>query len=314
MLTEYRDVVPLLANPKGWVTSDVKMRYNPNPVFTPQSEEELEEARQRTIKIRVPMGDTNGDKAAVRQLLLRGDRLRADIDRTEYFILWGIPGALPDLHNRALYELKPGKKTYTPIVPMGISTHNIVLLDPDGTGLSNNMSVAMIVNDSRHGFAPGRLSVSYEGQMDPTRDRIDGIPSTYATVLRTVQEEFGIGLDQSKVRVNLGDIRLVAVCAEKGSAYTSWCHIISIQGVTAEHLIESFQMAPRRRDADALLVVPVGEIDQFAQDEIQPEIWVPRKKSGSITEALLKPHPTVPWRIDVLRDHLAYLRENNARK
>lgn len=302
MLAEYRDVYPLVVNPKGWSDGNVRINFDPNPTFTVELSAVLEAARQRTREIREPLGDFNDPKAAVRRLLIEGNSLIVDTYLTEYFVLWGLPGVAPALHQQALNDLHQNKTTE---IPMGISTHNVVLITPNGPRSSEDILVAMVVNDPRHGFAPGRLSVTFEGQMDPSTD-IDstGNPSTFVTVLRTLREEFGVGLGQSKVRMRPEEIRLIAVCAEKGSAYTSWCHAVWVQ-TDLEDFVISYSMAPRRRDADALLVVPLDRIDIFTKDSISSEDYRLFLKASSLVEnPELRPHPTVPWRVDTLRDYL----------
>lgn len=302
MLVEYRDVYRLVENPAGWSESNVKINFDPTPTFTPELSALLEEAKQRTREIRVPLGDFNAPKVAVRKLLIEGNYLVVDTYLTEYFVLWGFPGVAPQFHQQALNDLHQNKTTE---IPMGISTHNVVLITPNGRRSSEDIYVAMVVNDSRHGFAPGRLSVSYEGQMDPSID-LDSAsnPSTFVTVLRTLKEEFGIGLEQSRVRVSPEEIRLIAVCGEKGSAYTSWCHAVWVQ-TDLEDLVTSYQRAPRRRDADALLAVPLNKIDIFTRDLISGENYGPFLKASSLTgEPDLRPHPTVPWRVDALKDYI----------
>lgn len=302
MKAEYRDVIPLVANPKGWDHRNVSINHDSDPSFSSEMQDVLDLARQRTEVVRKGFGDFNAPKAAVRRLSAEAGGLVVDTYATEYFVLWGLPGAVPDLHNQALNDLYQKKATE---IPMGISTHNIVLITPDGTKSADKTYAAMIINDPRHGFAPGRLSVSYEGQMDPTQD-IDpnGIPSTFSTVLRTMREEFGIGLDQSRIKIGLDDIRLVAVCVEKGSAYTSWCHVVWVQA-NQEEFIASYNLAPRRKSADALLMVPLSRVDVFTQDEIRPEDYRPFVIASSLEgETTLKPHPTVLWRADALKDYL----------
>lgn len=306
MLAEYEGVFPLVSNPRGWSQDEVKVYHRPIPNFTPELEAALEAARQRTIDIRTkpPYQDTNGDKAAVRRLVASDNQLLVETFPTKYFDLWGLPGAAPNFHRQALEELSRDHATE---IPIGISTHNIVLLTPDGNKTLDDITVAMIVNDPRHGFAPGRLSISYEGQLDPSVDlEVDLItPSTFLTVTRTLGEEFGIGLDQSPIGVDLSDLRLVAVCAEKGSAYTSWCHIAWIKG-HSEDLAASYQLAPRRRDANALLAIPLREIDTFASDLTINQHRLSFLIAGSLPEGTeLQVHPTVPWRVDALKDYLA---------
>lgn len=304
MLREYDSVIPLVTNPNGWSVNQVQISHDPNPVFTKRQLIALKAAKQRTIQERTKFGDFNAPKAAVRRLRTSGENLIVETALTEYFVLWGLPGAQPELHYQALDDLKNRHATD---IPMGISTHNIVFLAEDRLKPSENTSVIMIVNDPKHGFAPGRLSVSYEGQMDPTKDTdSNGIPSTHQTVLRTLKEEFGIGLDESKLTVDPNEIRLIAVCAEKGSAYTSWCHAIWIQA-TVQDLVNSYQLAPRRKDADSLLSVPIQEIATYTQNQIKPQEYHPYVITGSVEEnTILKPHSTVPWRVDALKDFIDF--------
>lgn len=308
MLETYRDVVPLVHNVLGWSKEQIRINHNPNPSFDPQMKEVLAQAIQRTIQERTAehtggrFNDTDGAKSAVRRLIAEGKTLSVDTIATTYFVLWGLPGVAPKLHKQALDDLKTtGKSTF----PMGISTHNIVLLTPDGNRTSESTTVAMIVNDPSHGFAPGRLSASYEGQLDPTKDLDQGIPSTFDTVLRTVGEEFGIGLEGSPIRIDPSAIRLLAVCGENGSAYTSWLHIVWAQG-TPENLVASYQLAPRRRDANALLAVPFSKIDAFTEDAVMPRVYQPHMIAGLLEgQQPLKSHATVPWRVDALKEYMA---------
>lgn len=316
MLTEYKGVVPLLVNPKGWRSSEVRINHDFDPYFTPEMQAILKAARAETILERVTKRiknnqppDFNAPKAAVRSLLVQGDNLIVHTALTDYFVLWGLPRIASDSHKQALNEL--GQKQITE-VPMGISTHNVVLLTSDGSRSADKVSVVMIVNDPSHGFAPGRLSISYEGQMDPTKDvNHRKTPSTFITVVRTLREEFGIGLEESPIKIDHTTIRLLAVCAEIDTAYTSWCHAIWINA-DPQAFVQSHQSAPRRRHADAILTVPLNDISAFTQDSISYESCCPHIINGSIAEnAVLTPHPTVRWRIDALEDHMAYLRDNN---
>ncbi len=297
MLAEYRDVVPLVNNPVGWGEENVKVFPNENPWFSEATLSLFEQARQETIRVRVPMGDTNGPKAALRWLSVHDGNLAVYTDPSEYFVLWGLPHVAPELHQKALDDLKTLRSTD---IPFGISTHNLILLSPDGSRNPENTSVVAIINNDQHGFAAGRLSVSYEGMLDPTVDlNPSGVPSTFETVKRTLREEFGIA--------NPADIRLLAVCAEKQTQYTSWCHAVWIEG-TAGDLLALYGTAPRRNDSKVLFSIPLREIDAYAAGEIGPHIYARDIIRGTLAPgAILNPHPTVPWRVDALRDHLAVI-------
>lgn len=307
MLESYTNVVPVIDNPQGWTRDDVDFFHNPMPDIDPHMFPILEAARQRTIHERTAeftggrFRDTNGAKAAVRRLLPIGSHLNVYTDLTEYFVLWGLPTVAPDLHNQALEDLKYFKRTN---VPIGISTHNVVLLTPDGSRNPETASVVAIINSNEHGFAAGKLSLSYEGQLDPTKDLDFGTPSTFETVARTLQEEFGIGLPDSPLYA-LSGTRLLAVCAERQSQYTSWIHAIWVEGST-EELLASYEQAPRRNDSKVLFSIPLSAIDAYAEDEIGPHTYARDIIKGSLRAgAILNPHPTVRWRVDALKDHLA---------
>jgi hypothetical protein len=298
MLPEYIDVIPLVHNPGGWNEQQVNIRMVAAPAFPYR-----DVAIARTQEQRSSMGDTNGDKAAVKSLTVTKEGLDVELSPTEYFILWGIPGAAAESHQQALRELAEKQATE---IPMGVSTHNLVIVsDP----ITKEISIAMVLNDSRHGFAPGRISPSFEGQMDPTID-LDpqGIPSTFTTVRRTLKEEYGFDLPNSPVTVDHSKTRLAAVCAEKGSAYTSWCHLIFVEA-SSKDIIDSYIKAPRRKDADALLIVPLAKIAEINRPEITDEELRTYQVAGTLEEdTIFKFHPTAIWRFDVLKDYFAQIK------
>lgn len=305
MLETYTDVVPLVHNPQGWTKDQIWIVHDSDPVFRRDLQDSLEEASNWTLHNRTAeftdgrLHDTNGPKAAVRGLRLVGlvgDDLAAITIATDYFILRGLQETHPELHDQALEDLRTKKITQ---IPVGISTHNIILLSPDGSRNPDTAYVAMILNSDQHGFAAGKLSVSYEGMLDPSVDLVDSAPSTFETVKRTLREEFGI--------VSPSEIRLLAVCAEKQSQYTSWCHAIWVDG-TPDDLLALHASAPRRRDSSVLLAVPLRKINVYTQGEIRPEIYQGDIIKGSLdSTAVLIPHPTVPWRVDALNDYIATL-------
>lgn len=284
MKAEYEGIIPLVSSRKGWQQSYINFSFNPNPVVPDYLKPILEEAERITPERRP--NDTNGDKVAVKRInsSYNSGYLYIDTDLTNYFTLWGLPQTSPELHQQALKDLAT---TYSTEIPMGISTHNI-LLTMDQYNAAKN--VAMTVRSASVGFSAGRLSVSFEEQMDPDKDI-----SPFNTAHRGYREELGIYVT---------NILLLAIGAEKGSAYTSWCHLGRIHAEDDE-VIERYLGAKDISETSALLIAPVEEIDQFAEAEIKPEIWRPHLKVGSIAnDAILKPHPTVPWRIDALKDFL----------
>lgn len=285
----YEGVIPLVTRPGGWSYGDILFRHHPGLLVTgglgnpkpTDFQAQLTAAYNHTLENRP--ADFNGPKVGLRSLSVQDGRLIVDTGSTDYFTLRGIPFAAPDLHKEAIRELRTQGQTE---IPTGISAHTILLL-------AENEAV-MTINTSRHGFAPGRLSLTFEGQMDPPpRDR-----TPFHTARRELREELGR-------EVRLGDIRLLAVAAETGSSYTSWCFIVPTKG-TPETVKKSWEGA-KTREASALLIAPVTELKQILLPDNQAQAIQQYVVAGSLDpRKTITPHATVPWRYDCLKDYLNF--------
>lgn len=250
----YEGVVPLVTNPGGWKYTDVVFKHHPEILLTGDPgnfaaipsyfQEKLYSAYLHTLNTRP--NDFKWTKVGLKSLSVKDGKLKVDAGSTDYFTLRGIPFAAPDLHKRAIRELHTQGQTE---IPTGISAHTILLVGDQAV---------MTINTAGHGFAPGRLSLTFEGQMDPPpRDR-----TPFHTAQRELKEELGR-------RVRLGDFRLLAIAAETGSAYTSWCFVVPLKG-TPETVKKSWEGA-KTREASALLIAPVAELGQILFPDTQAE-------------------------------------------
>lgn len=279
----YEGVIPLVSRPGGWGYADVLFRHHPEILLTgdpgKSSSIQLGEAYDHTLTNRPK--DFNGPKVTLRSLSVQDGKLKIDTGSTDYFTLRGIPFVAPDLHKQAIEELNTQSQTE---IPTGVSAHTILLAGDQAV---------MTINTSGHGFAPGRLSLTFEGQMDPPpKDR-----TPFHTARRELQEELGR-------RVHLGDIRLLAVAAETGSAYTSWCFVIPVKG-TPNSIREAWE-GVKTREASALLVAPIAELGQILLPETPAEALQKYIVGGSLDpEKTVNPHATVPWRYDCLTGYLS---------
>lgn len=297
---EYASVIPLVSNPKGWTidqvgfSTDTSSFYSGNPDDPAQTPphliEPLRAAFARTQTERVDneiahgnRGDHNALKVALRSLAVDSEgNLQVQTRLTEYFVTWGLPSAAPQLHQQALQELA---QKHTTEIPMGISTHNILVTADD--------HIAAIISSRDHGFSAGRVSISFETQMEPGQDSV-----VHNSAYRGYNKELG-------VLINPQNLMLLGVAAEKGSAYTSWC-FFSRTHLTSEQIANKWMNARGRDEAIALLVIPIDSISSFAQNEIRPETWRQYLISGSgpDEDAVLQPHPTVPWRVGLIQQYL----------
>lgn len=282
----YEAVIPLVSKPGGWGYRDIVFGHNSgifvtgdmNNNYAPGFRNELTAAYNHTLENRP--NDFNGLKAMLRFFYVNDGNLIIHTGTTDYFTLRGIPFAAPDLHRETIEDLKEWNHTD---IPTGISAHTILLAGDQAV---------MTINTAGHGFAPGRLSLTFEGQMDPPpKDR-----TPFHTAQRELSEELGR-------KVNLGDIGLLGVAAETGSSYTSWCFIVPVQG-TPETVKKSWEGA-KTREASALLIAPIAELGRILLPDTQAEGLQKYVVGGSLDpEKTINPHPTVPWRYDCLKDYI----------
>lgn len=290
---EIGGAIELVSNPEGWSTDQIEFHLNPNlflsgnPDKSPQTPESLrgalQAAWQKTKEVREPAGDFDAPKVTVRRVEVVEGKLVAYTALTDYFTLWGIPQAAPEIYQRFLSEMPKSHETE---VPNGISTQNI-LLTRDG-------EVVFLVRSRGTGFYGGRLSLSLDEQMDP---HVDMTPHNAA--YRGYWEELGLFIPHQ-------NIKCLGVAAEKGAAYTSWC-FVAVTDKDAESIRKSWKKAKDYNENGALLIVPLHELDEWIKEplsevKIEPEIWRPKDVEGRIDpKSVLQVHPTVPWRANLLK-------------
>ena len=267
--------------PFDYLTGDPSVNHRTPDAMTM----DLTRAWQRTQEAREPFGDTNGLKVSVKGLGFSPVGRTGLIvvgGLTDYFTLWGLPQVAPLLQERFLNEMARFQGTK---VPNGLSAHTIIL--------TSDNRVVMMVRSQSQGFHTGRVSLSIEEQTDPDKDA-----TPFNTPYRGIWEELGIISSPQ-------DLRLLGVGAERALAYTCFCFVSHVDA-DEETLRQAWKGAQDHNEASALFLVPLEELDRWTGTEISPEVWLPYSKDSAIaSDAILQPHPTVLWRADLLKKHLA---------
>lgn len=301
--TEPKDlgkVVQLVANSEGWsrnqtrynIDSSVYIGGNPQAPLNKTPAEFIEAFKRAwfTTKEKRPT-DFNGPKVAVTELAVKNGILSTRGVRTDYFTLWGLPQAAPELFakheakvviNRAT---KLGDALYKANLPWGLCTHNL-LLDSNG-------DVYGMVRSRSQGFHSGRLSITEEEQTEPADS------SAFATSARSFWEELRLRIPQKRVR-------LLGVAEEKGVAYPAYAFVTETD-LKPRKLVERWRKAQDYNENTALLLIPITQIDQWAnqdQDKVNPGIWGQHLIGGNITsDAIIQLHPTSSWRMRLAKEY-----------
>lgn len=262
--------------------TETQLSGSPDLVYLapPEFRSALTEAYQRTKDIREPKGDFNGPKVSLNRLLVENKQLVVDSSLTDYFTLWGLPGVSPELHERYLKELNGNRET---MVPNGIGTHDIVITSDDAI---------LMVRSRAQGFHAGRISLSFEEQMDAETD-----PDIHSAAQRGIQEELAIEVPANK-------IKLLGAAAEAGLNYTNFCFVTRVDK-TREELIELWKRAPDHNEASALFAVQLEDLTSWPMEGVPEDIWKPYDSEKRIAPGTtLQFHPTVDWRINLLNQYL----------
>lgn len=293
MRNEYEKLIVLVSNLKGWSEEQINYRLDDklpyltgNPERNSQTPDRLRavltESFEHTKATRPNDWNKARDKAWLRRVISTDPELVIEAGFTDYFTLWGMRDKAVEIRARAVEELSTSRGTE---IPFGLYTANVILTS-DGY-------IPMAVRAMSQGFAPGSLSISFEEQLDSFRDS-----SPHNTVHNGLMDEFGLFVPK-------GSMKLLGVCAEKTIAYIGLAFLARTDK-TATEVLENWRDAPDWKEASSILIVPVDKIDNFRQDRIPPEIWVPYLEAGSPSKELtLNLHPTSLWRADLLIDHLA---------
>lgn len=285
----YDGVSPLVSITAGLDYRDLVIKKTPgiitgNPAEANRTATPYQEALDQAFVHTKETGRfTNGSKLALRSFqLLTDGLLEITTTRTDFFTLWGLPSVARELQQQAVNDLVTKKSTG---IPVGISTHNVLLLSGNLAPLS--------INNASHGFAPGRMSLAIEGQTDPDKDLIP-----HNTVYREVIEELGEGVSLDPLQ-----IKLLGIGAETGSSYASFCYVVSI-GNSVDELVKSWSNT-KNREASALLVAPIADLGHVLLPENQGGALQKYIVGGQIdSQKVIKLHPTVLWRYDLLNAHL----------
>lgn len=231
----------------------------------------------------------NAPKVTVRRIAATPFGLGVELGISDYFTIRGIDQAAPALHIRGREEITRLRQTE---VPMGISTHNIVLLQE---AIFDRYQTSVIISLRAQGqdFHPGRYSLLYEEQMEP-KDA-----SSFDTVHRGLKEEFGL-------EPQVDTTKLLAIGAEKPFAYTCWVHVTEVVTADLDTLVAAWKDAADHKDNSALLVVPVDTLLTWPQGEVSADEWTQYvvEYDGEVANTPLVPHDTNIFRRQSLREFL----------
>ena len=233
---------------------------------------------KKTEEIRVPQGDFNQKKYTLREINVKNDSISIATGLTDYFTIWGLSQTNSELHNKAIKQIGSRGKTN---IPIAISTHNILL---------SSEGVLARVSSKAAGFSAGRVSISFEEQAEPTLDS-----NIVNAAFRGYQEELGILISPEK-------ILLLGIGLEISTAYVCFCHI-----ARTDFSKKAIENASDKSETEAFFTIPLNEIDIWSSNEIKPDIWrkYTDKQCPIDHKAILKTHPTVSWRIKLLKNFLS---------
>lgn len=272
---DFPGVVQLIANTEGWGIQQTNYQFNPryvggHPDKYLETPEQLREPLGRAWRITKDQRPTDTDdlKASVGRISVRGGILRTDAHMTDYFTMWGVRQAAPELIQRHEEEVvintdnsTDSTAVYETSFPWAIATHN-VLLDKNG-------DILLTVRAGSQGWYGGRASLTVEEQMDPDKDF-----SPFNTAYRGYFEELGI-------LVPTASVRLLGVGMEKKVSYITHCFVANTE-LTAIGAIDTWMQAPDHTDNTNLFSVPAGQINEWLKGEISPEVWGKYHLAGQI--------------------------------
>ncbi len=297
---EVGGVIEIASNPYGWPSADVRfdiqhensLSGNPNGLLQelPPEATYLQQAWFYAQAERGPKGDFNGEKVAIHDVRLGSDgSLVALGGLVDYFTLWGLPGAAPTFHKQAISELTTSGNTE---IPIGVSTHNMLII-----GSGKERKLVMVVQSRAQGFSAGRISTSFEEQMEPE----DG--NSFATAAKGYEQELGVSISAEQ-------ITLLGVAVEKGAAYTSWAHIAEAVQLTEADVRRSWEKAKDKKEGVALLFVPLDAINEtWISGNIPKAMWRKYDVDQIISAETLQLHATGAWRLTLLQEHFQVVDE-----
>lgn len=242
----------LMENKFGWKREEVRLKVTREPIMTGGSKKigaidsKLRKLLQKAYnftKIKRPQ-DFNGEKLSVKKISL-GDKgfLEITTRRTDYFTLWGIPGALPILMNKTNKEFISSKETD---LPCGLYTANMVL--------TSDCKVIMSVISGSAGFGAGRLSFGFEEQMEV------GDSSPFETVIRGFKEELGVKSSEK-------DIRILGFGKSLDIAYVAIYCVVHTP-LTSKEIIDKKESAIDKNESTYTVVVPLKEVDSLCEKTV----------------------------------------------
>jgi hypothetical protein len=230
----------------------------------------------------------NGRKLAFSAINHRDDKVVIGTRRTDFFTLWRLNEACPELHAEMVKQVVEYGMTHHPV---GICAHMIVLVKTSDSG---PLSMVMKVSPQDAGFHAGTVGGGEE-QADP------GDKHPFDTPRRCLSEEFGL-------TVSNDDIVMLGAGMEHVGNYYALAFAATVTMTEAE-LRAAWELAPDKGESTELFLVPVTALDEwFSPDGVAPSVWKKYVTGKQIADdAVLRLHPMMPWRGSLLKTYLETL-------
>lgn len=232
----------ILVNTKGWKKDDINLKVSTETLLSGETHAELKKAYELTKIKRT--SDFNGKKVSVKKLVKhKNNKLIIEAVATDYFTLWGISEALPDILKKSNNEFIASNKTH---LPCGLYIASMVLSSDD------KFIMSVISNNS--GFGAGRISYGFEEQSEL------GDQNPSVTAIRGFEEEIGGVITSDQVSVlGFGKSLDIAYLA-------SYCLIKT--DLTSKEIVEKKSKAKDQNESSFTLVVPIREVDNLCTSEV----------------------------------------------
>ncbi len=244
----------LIKNLKGWsknditlfITDEPKLSGDPKEVGKLNSDMEKKlRASYETTKEKRPT-DFNGDKVSVKKITRSQGKLKIVARKTDYFTLWGLPHAAPELLKKSNEDFIESKGSD---MPCGLYAACMVI--------TSDNKVIMGISSPSHGFGAGRLSFGFEEQSETSDNNL------IETAVRGLKEEFGIDITDE-------DVKVLGMGKSLNIAYLSAYCILKVD-LTAQEIATLRKKAIDKNEQSCLLAVPLDEVETLLSENVQVE-------------------------------------------
>lgn len=233
-------------------------------------------------------GAYNGLKIGLRQFSTNNEAEKGEPKAfitgylTDYFTILGLRKVSPELHDQALEDITTTGRTN---IPVGLTTHFMLLTHEDKAV----MTIRGLTGDNK-----GNLCLTGEEQMELSDDHL------HQTARGGIKDEIG-------VEVPLKDILLLGFAIETDYAFAPWASLGQAR-ITEDQVVAAWSAAKDRSESEALLIAPLTVVEQLRSSQTA-EFLAEFVRGGSLGNDKIVPfHPTLAWRLGLLREHLTTTR------